>query len=92
MRVPGSLLLLVAGVVLLLVAGQPARAQCPMCRTAAAAQPPEAVEAFNAGILILFIPAVTILGGTCVLTFRCRNAPVAGEATEESSGDSHAKS
>ena len=74
-RIRSSLWLLVAGVVLL-VASQPVLAQCPMCRTAAAAQAPEAAQAFNAGILILFVPAVVILGGTCMLTFRCRKAPV----------------
>jgi hypothetical protein len=56
---------------LLLAAVQIAAAQCSMCRTAAAAQS----AALNAGILILFVPAVMLFGAIVIFTVRCAGAP-----------------
>jgi len=50
-----------------------------MCKTAAAAQGPQAAQAMNRAILILLIPAVGLFSGLFLLAFRSRNAPSAEE-------------
>lgn len=50
----------------------PVLAQCSMCRTALAAQGPEAADAFNRAILILLVPAVVLFSSVFLLVFRLR--------------------
>ncbi len=54
-----------------IVAAAPALAQCSMCRTAAAAQGPEAARAMNLGVLLLLTPAVALFSGIIALAFWC---------------------
>jgi hypothetical protein len=46
-------------------------AQCPMCRTAAAAHGTQSAV-LDAAILVLFLPAVTLFAAIVVLTMRSR--------------------
>ena len=62
-------------------AGAQAWAQCPMCRTAAAAQGEAAARAFNAGILILFVPAVGLFCGVFLFAFLRKDAEGEQKAT-----------
>jgi hypothetical protein len=48
----------------------PVRAQCAMCRTAAASQGPQAARALDLAILILLIPAVAIFTGLFWFAYR----------------------
>ncbi len=50
-----------------------ALAQCPMCRNAAAAQPPEAAGALDLAILVLLAPAVALFCGVYYFSFRYRD-------------------
>ncbi len=50
------------------------RAQCAMCRTAAAAQA-HAAGTINTAILILLLPAVALFSGVFLLAFRCPAPP-----------------
>lgn len=58
---------------LLLIAAAPAAAQCAMCRETASYQRAKAIEALNAGILVLGIPPVAVLGGIGFVAFKKRN-------------------
>lgn len=57
-------------------------AQCPMCQAAAAAQSPAAARALNAGIVILFLPAVGLFCGVFLFAFLRRDS----RDTEETTG------
>jgi hypothetical protein len=60
-----------------LFAAVPAPAQCPMCRSAAAAQPPKAAKALNLAIVIMFVPALALFSSVILLSFRYRSTPIA---------------
>ena len=67
----------------MLVCQAAAWAQCAMCRTAAAAQGPEATSALNLAILILFLPAVGMFCGVYILSFRYKNSAAEDEAEDD---------
>jgi hypothetical protein len=52
------------------IASLPALAQCPMCRTAVAAQGQGAADTFNSAILILLLPAIALFSGVFLFTWR----------------------
>ncbi len=52
------------------VAGAPVFAQCPLCRTALAAQGSAAAGTFDHAILVLLIPAVSLFCGVFLFAFR----------------------
>ena len=64
-----------------LLAAAPAWTQCSMCRTAAAAQGPEAARAMNMGVLLLLTPAVALFSGIFALAFWCARGKGAEEHT-----------
>jgi len=51
----------------------PALAQCPLCRTAAAANDEAAQKALDVAIIVLLIPAVSMFCGVYYVTFRFRD-------------------
>lgn len=53
----------------------PVLAQCPLCRTAVAAQGSAAASTFDRAILILLVPAVTLFCGVFLLAFRHGGPP-----------------
>ena len=63
------------------LAAAPVWAQCSMCRTAAAAQGPEAARAMNTGVLLLLTPAVALFTGIFALAFLCARGRGAEEHT-----------
>ena len=69
-----TLLITIAVAAVSLLSGETALAQCALCRTAAAAQNPEAASALNLGILVLLIPAAVIFNGIFLLAYRCRDS------------------
>jgi len=56
--------------ILAAIASLPAFPQCPMCRTAVAAQGQGAADTFNSAILILLLPAVALFCGVFLFTWR----------------------
>jgi heme/copper-type cytochrome/quinol oxidase subunit 2 len=70
-------------VVALAVVALNAWAQCSMCQTSAAAQDQAVSRAFNAAILVLFVPAVGLFCGVFHFSFYSRNHEEAEEATHE---------
>ena len=71
----GSLFVLLAVGVILLVASEPALAQCAMCKQTLENSENAAVAArgMNAAILILFLPPVMMFIGIFGLIYRSRN-------------------
>jgi hypothetical protein len=63
----------IAAIVFLLAAGPALEARCALCRSVAAAQNALAPGVIDAGIVVLFLPAVTVFSGVLVLAFRYRN-------------------
>ena len=59
--------------VLFFLAAAPLAARCALCRNVAAAQNAIAPGVIDAGIVVLFLPAVTVFSGVLVLAFRYRN-------------------
>jgi hypothetical protein len=59
---------------LLLLGSVPAAAQCALCGIAAeqAADSPRAARAFNAGILVLLVPALGLVAGIGTLAWTSR--------------------
>lgn len=63
-----------AGLLSLLAVGEiPAAAQCALCYTSAAASGAKGIHALQIGILILLVPALTMLAGILFFAFRYRN-------------------
>lgn len=58
---------------LMLAAAAPAAAQCAMCRETASFQRAKAIEALNAGILVLGVPPIALLSGIGFVAFKRRN-------------------
>jgi len=80
MRSDGRRWLLRAAGLLSLLGSQaiPGAAQCALCYTSAAASGNKGIQALQIGILILLIPAVTMLAGVFYFAFRYRG----GETSE----------
>ena len=75
MKMSRIVLLSIAAVALLLVAGEPALAQCAMCKAAVegSAHAEEAARGLSLASLVLLIPPVVIFSGLFGLFYRFRN-------------------
>jgi hypothetical protein len=74
MKCPGSWILTVAAVILLLLVPFPAFAQgCALCYTQAAASGSHMIQALKSGILILIIPPTLGSVGLVFVCYRKRN-------------------
>jgi hypothetical protein len=60
--------------------------QCAMCYQSASQQGAKGMAALNAGILVLLIPPVAILGCISWITWRRSGKPTTTDAGERSSG------
>jgi hypothetical protein len=63
----------ISAILLLLSAAAPLWARCALCRSIAAAQNAIAPGVIDTGIVVLFLPAVTVFTGVLFLAFRYRS-------------------
>jgi hypothetical protein len=63
----------IAGVLCFFGAVAPLAARCALCRNVAAAQNAVAPGVIDAGIAVLFLPAVSVFSGVLFLAFRYRS-------------------